>query len=98
MIRTAETSRLTRRGLSKACGGLLSAGAGLAGGKTALGVCDERITGALFFDGEECSVGFGGAGAVQAFARATLIVVDGGQDVIAGDVVEKYRGGFAAAL
>src|SRR5580698_11223562 len=67
------------------------------GSKTALGVRDERITGAFFFDGKEGFVGFGGSGAVEAFAGAALIVINGGQDVIAGDVVEKHGSGFAAA-
>ena len=65
--------------------------------KTALGVHDERITGAFFFNGEKRFVGFGGAGAVQTFPGAALVVINGGQDVIAGDIVEKHGSGFAAA-
>src|ERR1700721_4566380 len=68
------------------------------GSKTALGVRDERITGAFFFDGEECFVRFGGAWTVQTFSGAALVVIDGGQKVIAGDIIEKDRGSFAAAV
>ena len=67
-------------------------------GKTALSVRDERITGAFFFDGEECFVGLGGAGAIQAFACAALIVINSGQHVITGDIIEKHGSSFAAAL
>src|SRR4029077_12144846 len=66
--------------------------------KTALGVGDERVTGAFFFDGEKGLIGFGGSRTVQAFARAALVVIDGRQQVIAGDVVEENGSGFAAAL
>ncbi len=67
-------------------------------GKTALGVRYERITGAFFFDGEEGFVGFGGAGAVESFAGAALIIINGGEDVIARDIVEEDGSGFAAAV
>ena len=49
------------------------------GSKTALGVRDERITGAFFFDGEEGLVGFGCAGAVQTFTCTTLVIINGGR-------------------
>jgi len=65
---------------------------------TAPGIRDERVPGAFFFDGEKGFVGFGGAGAVESFARAALVIVNGGQNVIAGNVVEKDGSGFAAAL
>ena len=67
------------------------------GSKTALGVRDERITGAFFFDGEEGLVGLGGAGTVQTFACATLVIINGGENVVAGDIVEEDGSGFAAA-
>lgn len=68
--------------------------AGLVNDNPALGVRDERIPGAFFFDGEEGFVGFGGAGAVEAFTRAALVIVDGGENVVAGDIIEKDGSSF----
>src|SRR6266403_4655070 len=64
----------------------------------ALGVRDERIPGAFFLDGEESFVGFGGPRAIQSFACAALIIINGGEQVIAGDVIEKNGSGLAAPL
>ncbi len=71
---------------------------GLVRGKTALSVHNERISGAFFFDGEKSLVGLRGVSAVQAFAGSALIIINGGQEVVAGDAVEEDRSSFAAAL
>src|ERR1700739_2948499 len=70
----------------------------LMGGNAALGVRDERVPGAFFLDDKEGLIGFGGSRTVQAFPRAALIVVNGREQMIAGNIVEENRSGFAAAL
>src|SRR5258707_672615 len=64
----------------------------------ALCVRDERIPGAFCLDGEESFVGFGGPRAIQSFACAALIIINRGEQVIAGDVIEKNGSGLAAPL
>ena len=66
--------------------------------KTALGVRDERIPSASLLDGQKGLVRIRRTRTMQPLSRPTLVVINRGQQVIAGDVIEKNGSCLSAPL